>query len=222
MAGTLHIWNMALGWVGARTIASEDENTQEAVQCRLFWDSARRQVLRDYPWPFARRRAWLARLPLPEGWEGEFAHAFALPADCLKVLGLRGTGAASGASSVAGSVSSSAASTGAGEAASAVSLPWTLAYHPEAARQTLLCNAGAALLTYSADVRDVGLYDDLFVHVLARRLAALVAAPLLRGNAAKVREMEELYRAALPSAREASASEVPAVLCRDSWLEARA
>lgn len=214
MAGTLHIWNMALGWVGARTIASEDENTQEAVQCRLFWDNARRQVLRDYPWPFARRRAWLARLPLPEGWEGEYAHAYALPADCLKVLALRGTVEGAGASGANGTH-------GLG-GAGGVSLPWTLAYHPEAARQTLLCNAGAALLTYSADVRDAGLYDDLFVHLLARRLAALVAAPLLRGNAAKVREMEELYRAALPAAREASASEVPTVLCRDSWLEARA
>lgn len=197
----LKIWNMALSLLGARAVISEDETTQEAVQCRLFWDNARRQVLRDYPWPFARRRAWLARLPLPEGWEGEYAHAFALPVGCLKVLALRG-----GIE---------------GQRADSVSLPWTLAYHPEAARQTLLCNAAAALLTYIADVRDVALYDDLFVHLLARRLAALVAAPLLRGNASKVREMEELYRAALPPAREASASEAPSVLYRDVWLEAR-
>ena len=197
MAGMLHIWNMALGWVGARTIASEDENTQETVQCRLFWDSARRQTLRDYPWPFARRRAWLARVPMPEGWEGDYAHAYALPVDCLKVLGLReDTDRRPGQN-------------------------WTLAYHAEAGRQVLLCHTGTALLTYTADVADTALYDDLFAHLLARRLAALVAAPLLRGNAAKVREMEELYRAALPAAREASASEAPAVLCRDGWLEAR-
>ena len=61
MAGMLQVWNMALGWVGTRTVAAENENTQEAVQCRLFWDNARRQVLRDFPWNFARRRARLAR-----------------------------------------------------------------------------------------------------------------------------------------------------------------
>ena len=56
------IWNRALGFLGARSIAAEDENTPEALQCRLYWDSARRQALRDYPWAFAQRRAWLARL----------------------------------------------------------------------------------------------------------------------------------------------------------------
>ena len=42
------IWNRALGFLGARSIAAEDENTPEALQCRLYWDSARRQALRDY------------------------------------------------------------------------------------------------------------------------------------------------------------------------------
>ena len=61
------IWNRALGFLGARGVAAEDENTPEALQCRLYWDSARRQALRDYPWAFAQRRAWLARVALPLG-----------------------------------------------------------------------------------------------------------------------------------------------------------
>ena len=63
----ISIWNRALGFLGTRTVASERENTPEALQCRLYWDSARRQTLRDFPWNFAQRRSWLARLPLPEG-----------------------------------------------------------------------------------------------------------------------------------------------------------
>ena len=195
MAGKLHIWNMALGWLGARTIAAEDENTQEAVQCRLYWDSARRQALRDYPWSFARRRAWLAALPLPSGWENEYSHAYALPADCVKVLGLR--------------------------LPSGQPLTYTLAHHPAAGRQTLLTRGAEALLLYSADVENTELFDDLFAHALARKLAALTAAALLRNNSAKIKEMEELYRAALPPAREADASENPALIHRDSWLAAR-
>ena len=78
------IWNRALGFLGARSIAAEDENTPEALQCRLYWDSARRQALRDYPWAFAQRRAWLARVALPAGFEQEYRFAYALPGACLK------------------------------------------------------------------------------------------------------------------------------------------
>lgn len=73
------VWNRALGFLGTRAVASEQENTPEALHCRLYWDSARRQVLRDFPWSFAQRRAWLARMPLPSGFEQEFSFAYACP-----------------------------------------------------------------------------------------------------------------------------------------------
>ena len=62
----IDVWNRALGFLGARSVASERENTPEVLQCRLYWDSARRQVLRDFPWSFAKRRAWLALQALPQ------------------------------------------------------------------------------------------------------------------------------------------------------------
>ena len=61
----IDVWNRALGFLGARSVASERESTPEVLQCRLYWDSARRQVLRDFPWSFAQRRAWLALQALP-------------------------------------------------------------------------------------------------------------------------------------------------------------
>lgn len=66
MAAKLDIWNMALGFIGTRTVASESERTPEAVQCALFWDSARRTALRDYPWNFAQARAGWPKWPCPE------------------------------------------------------------------------------------------------------------------------------------------------------------
>ena len=46
-AAKLDIYNMALGFVGARTVASPRENTPEAVQCELYWDRARRAALQE-------------------------------------------------------------------------------------------------------------------------------------------------------------------------------
>ena len=88
----ISVWNRALGFLGTRSVASEQENTPEALQCRLYWDSARRQVLRDFPWSFAQRRAWMALVPLPEGFAPEFRFAYALPDDCLKVHEVRHEG----------------------------------------------------------------------------------------------------------------------------------
>ena len=90
----ISIWNRALGFLGARGVAAEQENTPEALQCRLYWDTARRQVLRDFPWNFAQRRAWLAPQALPEGYAPEFGFAYALPDLCLKVHAVRHQGLA--------------------------------------------------------------------------------------------------------------------------------
>jgi hypothetical protein len=50
----------------------------------VFYDPARRAVLRDFNWNFALQTARLAKLQqTPSG----FRYAFSLPADCLRVVG---------------------------------------------------------------------------------------------------------------------------------------
>ena len=144
------IWNRALGFLGARSIAAEDENTPEALQCRLYWDSARRQALRDYPWAFAQRRAWLARVALPSGFEQEYRFAYALPEACLKAHEVRHEGL--------------------------LPRPFCLARDPAGDAAILLTSASRALLLYTEDVRHCHQFDDLFAHMLARKLACLLAA----------------------------------------------
>lgn len=197
------IWNMALGWVGTRTVAGESENTHEVVQCRLFWDSARRQALRDYPWNFARRRTWLAAVPMPEGYEREFRFAYALPSDCLKCKRAF-PGGAVGRSRT-------------GEEASR----FIIAHDHGHGRTVLLTNAENALLEYTADITDATLFDDLFAALLARKLAALIAVPLLKNNAQKVQELEQLYRAAIPGGVEADSSEGAEAEKPDAWILSR-
>ena len=174
----ISIWNRALGFLGTRSVASERENTPEALQCRLYWDSARRQVLRDFPWNFAQCRAWLARLPLPEGFEREFRFAYALPDDCLKVHEVRHEGIAPRPFSLAQNTADAAGSA-----------------------SFLATDAARALLLYTGDVRNSRLFDDLFAHMLARKLAALIAVPLLKNNSQKVSELEKLYAESLPARR---------------------
>ncbi len=209
MANKMTIWNMALGFIGTRTVASEDERTLEAVQCKLYWDSARRGALRDFPWNFAQRRAWLALVPMPKGYEEQYAHAYALPQDMLHALRILPDGkeGASFGQSTQGEAEEGGR--------------FILVYDSERKQQVLLCHTARALLAYTADVEDVSLFDDLFIHMLARKLAAYVAVSLLKNNAAKVKELEELYRMAVPSAVQADAGEGREKIKADTWLAAR-
>ncbi len=203
MNSKLNIWNMALGFIGTRTISTEDERTLEAIQCGLYWDNARRSALRDYPWNFARRRASLAEISLPSGYEHEFTHAYALPNDLLHALKIYPNWHDYNA-------------LGANERAR-----FMIVHDANNKQGILLCNTAKCLLAYTADIEDCNMFDDLFTHMLARKLAALIAVPLLKNNPAKVQELEQLYRAAIPNAMQADANEGKEQASMDSWILAR-
>lgn len=205
-AGKIRIWNMALGYVGTRIVAAEDERCEEAVQCGLYWDAARRQALRDYPYNFARRRAYLAEVALPDVYAVEWAHAYALPDGWLKVHHL---------------VAAKARRPGmpAGTAQGGRQ-PFLLASTDQGA-ELLLTDASPALIDYTADVPDTSRFDDLFAGMLARKLAAMIAVALLKNNTGKVNELAQLYSSTLPDSRQANASEREERPTVDSWLAAR-
>ena len=76
------ICNLALSYLSKGKITSMDDNTEEAAQCKIHYDHARRLLLRQYPWGFAKRTVKLALLAGKEpGWD--FAYAY--PAGCLAV-----------------------------------------------------------------------------------------------------------------------------------------
>lgn len=189
------IWNMALGFIGTRTVGAEDENTQEAIQCKLFWDNARRQVLRDYPWNFAQRRALLANIALPIEWEFEYNYAYSLPNDCLKASKVWDAGRSE--------------------------MVFSIAHNTEFGITCLLTNANKALLAYTADVKNSQLFDDLFCYIMARKLAALICIPLLKNNSNKLNELEQLYKLALIDGFRANSSEGGEREKVDTWLLAR-
>lgn len=192
-ARRIDIYNMALGFVGTRTIASPNEKTPEAIQCELYWDRARRSALRDFPYSFATHRVMLGEKLMPEVYEREWRYAYGLPDGCLKIHSVHG-----------------------GEN---VRADWRLVSHD--GEMLLLTQTQLAMADCTVDVENVGLWDELFVMAMARKLAALVCVPLLKNNQAKLQELEQLYQMAIPKADGQDASEGVRSDRMDSWLAAR-
>lgn len=192
--GKIRIWNMALGHVGTRTVAGEAEKCEEARQCALYWDNARQQALRDFPFPWAQHRAQLARKALPPVWAADWRFACGLPEGCLKMHKIgspRGTSA-----------------------------PFKMVHDP-AGTVLLLTDAGPALADYTRDVENPSLWDADFIHMLARKLAAMIAVPLLGSGSGRVGELERLYRAAIPGAYRSAAQEQKNRPQEDRWIACR-
>lgn len=85
----------ALLKIGARAIASFDEGTAEAEVAANLYPPLRDAMLSGHPWTFATGQATLARLVADP--VADFAHAYQLPSDFLRVIsagtGDRGRGA---------------------------------------------------------------------------------------------------------------------------------
>lgn len=82
----IEICNSALLKVGADVISDIEADDRTAVVCNTLWNSVRDQVLREHPWHFAVKRAVLA----PTGTTPlfEYAYAYDLPNDCIRMLGM--------------------------------------------------------------------------------------------------------------------------------------
>lgn len=85
----IDVYNLALSHVGVGTeVQSLTENTTEANVCRRFYEQTVNEMLRDFPWPFARRTALLAKVADDPTYEWAFAYRY--PADCLKIRRILG------------------------------------------------------------------------------------------------------------------------------------
>ena len=78
------ICNSALAAVGSKAIVSLSDNTERARILQTVYNSDRLSLLRMHPWNFAIKQA---TLPLLDGTiPFEYAYAYELPADCLRIL----------------------------------------------------------------------------------------------------------------------------------------
>jgi hypothetical protein len=82
MASDVDICNLALSHFGqAADLSSLSEESADADHCERFYPIARDELLEEYDWSFARKRATVAEVTNDRD---DFAYKYALPADCLK------------------------------------------------------------------------------------------------------------------------------------------
>jgi len=79
------IANLALSHLGVgKTISNiETDRGDEALACRTFYDVARDEMLRGFPWPFATRIVDLALVE--EDPNDEWAYSYRYPTNCMKL-----------------------------------------------------------------------------------------------------------------------------------------
>lgn len=193
--------NAALQLVGAATIMDITDNSREARACAVAYDSTRRSELRKRKWRFALKRVTLAAdVGAPSF---EYAYAFTLPADCLRVV----------------------------LPANNPDLDWSLEgrkiltnsfQSPFLGSGSTPAAAGATLmLRYVADIEDATQFDPAFYNSLSVALALDICEPLTQSNQ-KRQLLMGLYKDALLDAAKAQAFEtLPADPPDDGWWIAR-
>src|SRR5687768_843028 len=82
-SSVIGIYNQALSALGLDAdVQDVAEDSPESRTCNLFYEDVRDQVLRDFPWPFARKVAVLA---LVAGTPNEWGYQYRYPSDALAI-----------------------------------------------------------------------------------------------------------------------------------------
>jgi len=146
MADETSIANLALAKLGIDPIMALTDASKPAQYCKRFYEETRDEVLSAHRWNFAMKRATLNRLATAPA--SEWAFAYQLPADCLRILQLNGYEQAEqvGTFSVEG--------------------------------RALFTDHDTAAVRYIGRVEDAAAWPPLFIDALATKLAAKIAAPL--------------------------------------------
>lgn len=216
MTSPIDICNNALAAVGSRsTIASLDEGSNEALQCRLQYESTRDTLLRSAPWGFARRVASGALLKTATGispWDSSqppppWQYQYAYPSDCILFRYLIGQNPNDLGVQMYGA------------------FPVPLNTPAQPARwakfidvdgngievQTICTNAPQAIFCYTRRVIDVAQYDSLAQAAFIAALGSQICIALT-GNGALAKELAASANNSILSARVADANETTTVI----------
>lgn len=183
MASEVDICNLALAHLGDNaTVASLEppEGSAQAEHCARFYPIARDALLELHDWNFATKRALLAQV---DNLWPQWSYSYLQPADCLRVIAVldKTAGADQSISVPAPYSQSGLANTGMGR------------YTPQdyvcetndSGDEVILTNQVDAMVRYVAFVTDTTKFTPLFVTTLTWKLAAMLAGPVLKGEAGR-------------------------------------
>ncbi len=174
MPSETDLCNDALGQIGATRITSIDDPTINANFCKTFYPPLRRAMIMSNHWNFARARAELAKESI--GPIFEFAFAYGLPANFLKIVEYNGANL---------DPALSFDTTG-------ISL-YALRKSFRIEGQMLLSNDDGVKIVYIQDVENPDVWNPLFYQALAAELASKLASAITRDSrrAQQLLEMAE-------------------------------
>lgn len=179
------VCNMALAHIAKGKIASIDEQTEMARQCKLFYDSTKKQLLRSYTWGFAKRVSKLAELTVESPY---WKKVYAYPEKCIAVRKI--FDAETGAEIRAGEQEQE---------------DWDL-YMVSDNVLGIGCNIPRAWLEYTYEVDDVELFSSDFLEAFTHMLAFNICVQLT-GNSGLQQTQYQLAQAALMRAKYTTAAE---------------
>lgn len=166
MASEIDISNLALGHLGdTASVASLDppEGSAQAEHCARFYPIARDSLLELHDWKFATRRTTLAELT---SHTAAWGYAYAKPADCIRVIGIHDLTATD--DQIAAGVQ--------------VGQAFTVEINDSEA-EVILTDQEDATAWYVARTTDTTKFSPLFTLSLSHQLAAMLAGPVLKGDA---------------------------------------
>lgn len=206
MASDVTIANLALGFLGdGANVASLNppDSSVQAQLCAKFYPVARNALLEMATWSFATRRVALAAVTNPSStWQ----YAYAQPANVINTLAVLPAEALDDYESSCPRPDN--------YSYGFLPPPVALTYEPQPyATETdasgnliILTNVENAVLRYTTLVTDANKFSPLFTEALAWKLAAMLAGPLLKGEAGAA-EAKRCYQMFLTIETQAEASD---------------
>jgi hypothetical protein len=183
VSSDVDISNAALSHLGARAqvaAISPPDGSVEAGYCARFYPLARRELIEQHAWSFARARATLAEVDNPST---VWAYAYARPSDCIKPLRVLALSAVE-ASALTGPLDLYSDYPGA-VLDQLFSERGSMAFEVEG--DVILTNEPEAVLLYRSDVTDTSKFSPMFATSCAMLLASYLAGPIIKGlDGAKV------------------------------------
>lgn len=234
MTTDIEICNMALSEIGTQsTIATLAENSNEAIQCNVWYNTLRKRLLRAAQWGFARQQVVLTLLGdlIPDNTSVyPYLFKYAYPTDALKIRYILqpppdfnntvapSVGLPIGPPSWLSPSRANRFIVGS-EVISMVNTKLILTN--VGTPNSTFADAGGAVGVYTADVEDVDLFDELFIGALASALAYKLCIPL-SGNVGMRNEFMKSAQDAIDQARAADGNEaIPSSDIRVDWMDGR-
>ena len=193
----VEICNLSISHLGvSKEIAAITEDSSAAKALNRYYDLARRDVLRRYPWPFAVKFATLSQIG--EDPTDEWGYSYRYPSACLKILRILS-----------------------GERNDDLDSKVVYKIVSDDEGQLIYTDVDDAEIEYVADVTDTQNWPEDFVMAFSRRLAHLTG-PRLGASPERIAEQAAWFRFELDNAAaQASNEEQPDPEPKSSFEQAR-